>query len=402
MFGSAINLYKNSYGGLSRSTWWLSLVMLVNRSGTMVVPFMTMYMTQEMGVGIGKAGFVMSLFGAGAIIGALAGGKITDKIGYYFVQLFTLAGGGIMFIVLGQMKSYIAICITTFILSMINEAFRPANAVAIAHYSKTENRTRSYSLNRLAINLGWAFGSALGGIIASYRYELLFWVDGLTNIFAAILLYFIFSPSRNAVTPTPIRKRETVVKVNSAYKDRTYLFFIGIKVLFAICFFQMFTTVPVFYKTELHLSESFIGINMAFNGLLIALFEMIIVFKLEGRRPLVHYMAAGVFLVGISYLMLNLPIANAMVLALSSMFFVTVGEIISMPFMNTYWIARTNVENRGQYAALYTVAWSSAQAIGPFFGAQLAEHFGYYFLWWVVGSICVLLMVAYWLLQRRN
>jgi len=400
MLSSAINLYRNSYGGLSRSTWWLSLVMLVNRSGTMVVPFMTMYMTQALGVGIGKAGFVMSLFGAGAIIGALAGGKITDKIGHYYVQLFTLSGGGIMFIVLGQMKSYTAVCITTFILSMVNEAFRPANAVAIAQYSKAENRTRSYSLNRLAINLGWAFGSALGGIIASYRYELLFWVDGSTNIIAAVLLYFVFVPSKNIETQR--RKPVIVVQVNSAYKDRTYLFFICIKVLFAICFFQMFTTVPVFYKTELHLSESFIGINMAFNGLLIALFEMIIVFKLEGRRPAVQYMAAGVFLVGVSYLILNLPIANAMILALSSMFFVTIGEIISMPFMNAYWIGRTNAENRGQYAALYTVAWSSAQAIGPFFGAQLAEHFGYYFLWWVIGTICILLLGAYWLLAKRR
>src|SRR6187402_383245 len=164
MLNYTLNLYKSSYGGLSRSTWWLSLVMLVNRSGTMVVPFMTMYMTQEMGVGIGKAGFVMSLFGAGAIIGALLGGKITDKIGFYQVQLFTLLFGGIMFIVLGQMKSYVAICFATFFLSMINEAFRPANAVAIAHYSNDVNRTRSYSLNRLAINLGWAFGSAIGGI----------------------------------------------------------------------------------------------------------------------------------------------------------------------------------------------------------------------------------------------
>ncbi|MEO7766032.1 MAG: MFS transporter, partial [Ferruginibacter sp.] len=110
----------------------------------------------------------------------------------------------------------------------------------------------------------------------------------------------------------------------------------------------------------------------------------------------------GVFLVGISYLVLNLPIANAMVLAFSSMIFITIGEIISMPFMNTYWISRTNNENRGQYAALYTVAWSSAQAIGPFFGAQLAEHFGYYLLWWVIGTICILLLPAYWLLQRRK
>ena len=400
MPGATITLYKNSYGGLSRSTWLQSLVMLINRSGTMVVPFMTMYLTQEMGVGIGKAGFVMSLFGAGAIAGALAGGKITDKIGPYYVQLFTLIGGGIMFIVLGQVKSYTGICITTFILSMINEAFRPANAVAIAHYSNAENRVRSYSLNRLAINLGWAAGSGLGGIIASYRYELLFWVDGITNLLAAVLLYFVLAPSKN--TATAFKKTVPAAAVKSAYKDRTFLFFAGITVLFAICFFQVFTLIPVFYKTELHLPESFIGLNMAINGIVIAVFEMIIVFKLEGRRPPPHYMAAGVFLVGISYLMLNLPIASAMVLALLSMLFLTVGEMVAMPFMNAWWIARTTGANRGQYAALYTVAWSSAQAVGPFSGAQLAEHFGYYVLWYVVGSLCVLLTVAYLFLQRRS
>jgi len=401
MLHSTINLYKNSYGGLSRSTWLLSLVMLINRSGTMVVPFMTIYLTQQLGVGIGKAGFVMSLFGVGAIIGALIGGKITDRVGFYYVQLFTLLGGGIMFFVLGQMKSYTAICIATFFLSMINEAFRPANAVAIAHYSKDANRVRSYSLNRLAINLGWAVGSATGGIIASFNYDLLFLVDGFTNIGAAILLYFILSPTKKVVA---VQKSSSpvVVKTNSAYKDHNYLFFIIIQILFAICFFQLFTTLPVFYKTELNLSEAFIGINMAINGILIALFEMVIVFKLEGRRPATHYMAAGVFLIGMSYIVLNLPIASAMLLAFCSMLFITMGEIFAMPFMNAYWIARTTAENRGQYAALYTVAWSIAQAIGPFFGSQLAEHFGYYVLWWVIGGICILLTGAYWLLQRRS
>ena len=161
MIASTKKLYEDAYAGLSRSTWWLSLVMLINRSGTMVVPFMTMYMTQHFRVGIGKAAFVMSLFGLGSVAGALLGGRITDKIGFYYVQLCTLAGGGVMFIVLGQMKSYTAICTASFFLSMVNEAFRPANAVAIAHYSKEENRTRSYSLNRLAINLGWAVGGTI-------------------------------------------------------------------------------------------------------------------------------------------------------------------------------------------------------------------------------------------------
>ena len=121
MVNSIFPLYKKAYGGLSAGTWWLSLVMLVNRMGTMVIPFMTMYLTQQDGFSIEKAGFVMSVFGLGAIAGAVIGGKLVDSIGYYYVQLTALIGGGILFIILGQMHSYTSICITTFILAMLNE-----------------------------------------------------------------------------------------------------------------------------------------------------------------------------------------------------------------------------------------------------------------------------------------
>src|SRR5512141_2717888 len=114
MLTRTFSLYKNAYGGLSRNTWWLAVVMAVNRSGTMVVPFMSMYLTQHIGVSIGKAGFVMSMFGVGAIIGALIGGRLTDNIGYYYIQVTTLIAGGIMFIVLGQLQAYPAICVGTF------------------------------------------------------------------------------------------------------------------------------------------------------------------------------------------------------------------------------------------------------------------------------------------------
>jgi len=157
----------------------------------MVIPFMTLYLTSpSMGYSVGQAGVVFGLFGLGSFCGAYFGGRLTDKIGYYPVQLFTLTGGGLLFMLLGQMKSYGWICFVTYILSFVNEAFRPANSTAIAFYSKEENRTRSYSLNRLAINLGWAVGSGLGGILAQHNYELLFWVDGLTNIAAALLMWF--------------------------------------------------------------------------------------------------------------------------------------------------------------------------------------------------------------------
>lgn len=397
MLTTTIRTYRNAYSGLSRSTWLLSLVMLINRSGTMVVPFMTLYLTSpQMGYSIGQAGIVFGLFGLGAFSGAFFGGKMTDRIGFYPVQMITLIGGGILFIVLGQMESYLLICLFTFLVSFVNEAFRPANATAIAFYSKEENRTRSYALNRLAINLGWAVGAGLGGLLASHSYELLFWVDGITNISAALLMWVFLKP----VSYVPVKKATTdQIPVRSAYKDKTYLFFILITMVFASCFFQLFTNMPVYFKKELHFSEPYIGLLMATNGIIIALVEMVLIYKLEGKRNYTIYIITGVALTGLSFLMLNIPGIGA-VLAFGMITLVTFGEIFSMPFMNTYWISRTHSSNRGQYAALYTMAWSAAQCLGPMGGAQLAEHSGFTVLWWAVGGLALFASFSFWRLYK--
>lgn len=398
MIRNAFAIYKNAYGGLSSGTWLLSLVMLVNRMGTMVIPFMTIYLTQQFGVSIAKAGFVMSIFGLGAITGALIGGKIVDTIGYYYVQFGALIGGGIMFIVLGQMHSYVSICITTFILATVNESFRPANTVAIAHYSKEQNRTRSYSLNRLSINLGWAIGGALGGILASYNYSLLFWVDGISNLAAAFLLYITLSPKRNLSTEK--RRKEQNVIITSAYKDRAYIVFIILTFFFALCFFQMFITIPVFFKEKFGLSVFLIGLLMALNGIIICFFEMITVFKLEGKRPALHYISIGMLLVGLSFVLLNIPSVDYTLIAFIAMTFITFGEIFAAPFMNAWWISRANHNNRGQYAALYTVAWALAQAVGPFAGSMIVEYYNFKILWFILGGICFLLSILYRQIHR--
>jgi predicted MFS family arabinose efflux permease len=399
MLSATVRTYRNAYAGLSRSTWLLSLVMLINRSGTMVVPFMTLYLTSpKMGYSVGQAGIVFGLFGLGAFSGAFLGGKLTDKIGFYPVQLITLIGGGILFIVLGQMKTYPLICLFTFLVSFVNEAFRPANSTAIAFYSKDDNRTRSYSLNRLAINVGWAFGSGLGGLLAKHSYELLFWVDGITNISAALIMWSFLKP----VNYKPVKKQATdPAPVYSAYKDKTYLLFVGITILFASCFFQLFTNLPVFFKKQLHFSEPYIGLLMAANGIIIALVEMVLVYKLQNKGKNTGYIIKGVGLVGLSFLTLNLPGIGG-VLAFGMIILVTFGEIFAMPFMNTYWISRSQDYNRGQYAALYTMAWSAAQCLGPLIGAQVAEHYGFTLLWWCVGALALFASFSFWRLYKKD
>jgi predicted MFS family arabinose efflux permease len=401
MLTRTISLYKNAYGGLSRATWLLALVILVNRSGTMVIPFMTLYLTQpSMGYSIGQAGTVIAIFGLGAVCGGWLGGRLTDKWGFHRVQMVTLGGGGILFIVLGQMRSYPLICGCTFLLSVVNEAFRPANSTAIAAYSKEEYRTRSFSLNRLAINLGWAFGGALGGLLASFNFHLLFWVDGITNLLAVLLLRSLLGPASAAVIARHRNAEEGPAR--SPYRDKVYLIFIGCTIVFAACFFQIFSVLPVFYKQVGHLSELMIGMLLTVNGLFIVIFEMVVVFKMEGRKENLVYIMYGNCLVGSAFVVLNIfPVTTY--LAYSSMLLISMGEMMSMPFLNSFWVSRTTAANRGRYAGLNTIAWSTAQVIGPATGAEVAQHVGFRTLWWGVAGCCVVAAAGFrWLRHVKS
>lgn len=94
MLQRTLHLYRRAYKGLSPSVWLLAGVMLINRCGTMVLPFMTLYLTQHLHYSVQDAGIVMAIYGLGAFVGTFLGGRLTDRFGFYYVQLFSLLFGG--------------------------------------------------------------------------------------------------------------------------------------------------------------------------------------------------------------------------------------------------------------------------------------------------------------------
>lgn len=398
MLHGSLQLYRNAYSGISREIWWLALVMFINRSGTMVIPFLTVYLISS-GYSIAQAGYMMAAFGFGSILGGYLGGKLTDKFGHYYVQVFSLLLNGVLFIVLGQMQTLIQFAICIFVLSSLGEAFRPANSAAIAAYSNETNRTRCYSLNRLAINLGWAVGPAIGGLLANTDYKLLFWADGLTCIVASILLYFLFSGSRkiNSEEKDVVDEK---IEGTSAYRDKTFLFGMFYVFLVGVCFFQMFNMITVYFKQQLHLNENVIGAVLALNGLIITLVEMVLVYKLEGRKDATIYMALGAFLIGISFLLFN--ISTDFIFVVLQMIVVTLGEMLLFPFMNNFWVGRSNTSNRGQYAAVYTMSFSAAIVLAPTFASQIVTWLGFSMLWLINFVVCSIATIGFFLLKKRR
>jgi len=400
MLRRSARLYREAFTGLSRDIWMLALVSFVNRAGTMVIPFMTVYLTQQLNYSLAQAGYVMSCFGVGSILGAYIGGRLTDSIGYYRTQFWTLFLSGAMFLVLQQMESLLAVCVTIFILSAIADAFRPANFASVAVYSRRANRTRSYSLLRLAVNLGFSVGPALGGWAAHWLgYGWLFWIDGITCMGAALLFRATLQQKEEVLEeddPATVQ----IPKSDSAYRDRIFLVFIAFVTFVAIAFMQFFSTIPVFYKEYFDFSEGRIGTLLALNGLLVALFEMPVVYRLEGRVKKLPLVAAGAVLVGLSYIS-YITFSYWSGVAFLAVTLLTFGEILSMPFANALAIDRSTPRTRGQYMALYTMTYSVALVIAPTAGLQIAEIFGFPVLMLGLAGLCFAAFFGFLSLRRK-
>ncbi|KAA2239942.1 MFS transporter [Chitinophaga agrisoli] len=393
--------YRSSFSDLSRETWLLSFVLLVNRSSTMVAPFMSMYITQSKHRSIADAGLIITLFGVGAVLGSTVSGYFIDKFSFRAVQLFSSIIGGLLFLLFGHIDSFTGICIMTVLLSFVVEAFRPANAAAVAAYSTPENLTRSYSLNRLAMNIGWAVGSSMAGILAAINYHLLFWVEGGVYLVVGGLVLVLLPPAKPAVKPVTAVV-STAPAASSPWKD-PYLFrFLLLVTIYMSCFMMLFRLVPVYWKEELHINEASIGLLMGLNGVLIAMLEMVLVRYWESRRSNMYYIVSGVIATALGYGLLELRGMPSMLIAVGTVLFLTAGEMLAFPFINTVIMSRANEQTRGKYAASFAMTWSIAQIAGPGGGALLADSHGYSVLWVVLVAACLVCAGGFQLLKRRK
>jgi len=375
----------------------LSLIMLINRSGTMVLPFLSVYLTQSLGFSVEETGIVLSSYGMGSLVGGYLGGQLTDRYGHFIVQFLSLMISGVFFIFLSFLTEYYQLIGGFFIVSMIAEGLRPANASSISFYSKPENIARSFSLNRMAINLGFSIGPLAGGLLASLSYKMLFFADGITCMAAGIVFFFYF---RNKKGHDPVaRKKETGnLLIKSAYRDYRYLAFILLTSVFATLFFQLFMTLPLYYREVYLLKEQQIGSLLALNGITVFTLEMILVYILSKRYHLHWLIVIGLVLLGLSFSMLNL--SHGMTILVVSMIILSISEIFAMPFMSTYVVDRSNPDNRGSYMGLYTISFSIALIIAPYLGSRIIANFGFEELWWGTGILSIFVAIGFYFVTR--
>jgi predicted MFS family arabinose efflux permease len=392
--------YRNSFSNLNRNAWILSIAMFINRSGSMVLLFTSLYLTRDLHFTIGQAGLIMSFYGVGSVLGSYLGGWLTDRKSHFDIMVFSLIASGLILFLMLWVTSFAAIASVIFMYALASDMFRPANAAAIAGYSTPENRTRSVSLVRLAINLGFTVGPAIGGFIAfHFGYKLLFIIDASTS-FAAAWMLFAYLP-RNAQTTSHHDNIVLNDRSTSAYRDYRYLFFILLVALWGTCFFQLFASVPQYFNKVCHYNEDTIGLLLALNGILVVVIEMPLVAILEKKKKIFSHIIKGTLCLPVAFAILMFG-KGLIIFAVLYTLIITIAEILAMPFMMNYVLSRPKKERHGQYSALYSISFGLSIIAAPALGLGIADRFGFDIMFIFMISLSLVVALAFTWMQRKN
>ena len=393
--GSRLNIW-GSLRGLPRDIWILAGATLVNRAGTMVLPFLVLYLTRELGFTPGRAGLALAAYGAGAIIVAPLAGRLSDSIGPLPIMKASLIVTGLLLLLFPFVTGFAAVIALTFVWSLVSESFRPANLTIVTDVVSPDQRKPAFALIRLAINLGMSIGPAAAGFIATRSFYWIFIVDAITTIVAGIVLILVPLDAANAARSQAERDQHADARVrrrHAIFGDRRLLLFLFALFLTCFVFFQHDGPLPLFLVEGLGLSPAFYGMLFTINTVMVVLIEV----PLNAATATWSHrwvLAAGAFLFAVGSGILAFA-ASAAVVVLSIMIW-TFGEMMLFPQASAYVAEIAPPSRRGEYMGAYSLAFSLAFALAPWAGTVGLGVLGARTLWLVVftiGAISAVMML---------
>jgi predicted MFS family arabinose efflux permease len=359
--------YRAAYAGLPREVWLLAFALFVNRSGTMVMTFMTLYLTSQLGMSEAGAGRMISVYGLGAVTGAFLGGRLSRRLGSIRLQTICLFLSIPGYLVLPLWHSWPPLALSLFGLSLFSEAVRPANAVAITNFTTASNRTRAFALNRLAANLGFSFGPVIGGVLATIHFGLLFVVDAATTLLAAMLLLYFFRLRR---TERATADCDAEVLQVSPLKDGPFVVFLLLMLASVSFFFQFGSTYPLYLRDHYRLSKPLIGLMFAVNTTVIVALEMLLIDAIK-QWSVLRTIGVGCFLFCLGFAIL--PFGSSGYFCVFAMLVVTLGEMLSFTFSASFAANRSTPGNEGPYMGWYAMNIAIASVLGPTVGSAIYQ-----------------------------
>lgn len=378
---------------LRREVWILAAAALANRMGTMVLPFLALYLT-HLGYTAAQAGMALGVFGAGSLITAPFAGKLSDALGPFRVMKFALAASGALIFVVPLVRGFGPILAAIFLWSVLAEAYRPASLAVLTDFAPPELRRAAFALNRLAINLGMSVGPAVGGFLALVSFPALFVVDGVTSLLAAAILALAFRgnplPPGGGEKPAPLASE-------GALRNPRYLLYLFALLPTGLVFFQHVSTFPIYLVEGVGLPASAFGLLFSVNTVLIILLEVPLNTMMSGW-PHRLSLPLGALLVGAGFAAIRF--ATDFWTAAATVVVWTFGEMVILPGSAAAAAEMAPESRRGEYMGLYAMVFSLSMILGPWGGTLVFERFGPDALWGgtlLLGTLSAGLFAVGWL-----
>ncbi len=374
--------------GLARDSWLLALATLVNRAGTMVIPFLALHFTGNLGFSAAQAGLALAVYGIVSLLTSPFAGRLADRIGAQRILALSLTLGGLGFWALPLLRTLPQVLLGMVVLSAVSEAMRPATLALVSDLARPEHRRQAFALNRLAINLGMSVGPALGGVLAAHSFQMLFWVDGATSIAAALVLLLfplrVHSVEAHAGAPPSL----------GAIADRRLRYVILCLLPVLLVFFQHEGPLPVWMVDQLGLSTRSFGLLFTLNTLLIVFLEVRL------NTVTAHWSPARALSVGSALCTVGfgaLAFLTSYWGIVATVVVWTFGEMILFPSMAAYVSELAPPARRGEYMGFYSMTFGIGFTVGPWAGLSVLGAAGARALWL---SCLAVGAVSTWLLAR--
>jgi predicted MFS family arabinose efflux permease len=107
---------------LPRQIWILFAATLVNRCGTMVLPFLVLYLTRELKISVSHAALALTIYGVAALLTMPVSGWVTDRLGSLIVMRASLLLSGLALFLFPLAHHFVAILFITFAFAILNES----------------------------------------------------------------------------------------------------------------------------------------------------------------------------------------------------------------------------------------------------------------------------------------
>jgi len=392
---------KSTYRRYPSHFWTLILAMFIDHlGGSLVFPFLALYITKKFEVGFSTVGIIFALHSSAAFFGNILGGALTDKLGRKSMLIFGLIASAVSVLLMGlidQLQVYYILALVTGLVSNIGG---PAVQAMLTDILPEKNRTEGFGIHRVAFNLAVTIGPAIGGLLAGFNFIWLFIGDCIISIITAIIVFVALPETRPAGAAGEEQKilMQSMGGYGQVLKDKVFLALLALALLSTVVYVQMNTSLSVFLRDMHGITPQQYGAILSLNAGMVVLFQFMVTRKIKTYHPLV-LMAVGTLFYAVGFGMYGFVSTYALFLA--AMTILTIGEMILSPVGQSI-IARLAPENmRGRYMAAFHMSWGASFAMGPLLAGLVIDNFNPNWVWYAGGLLCTLSALGYLVLFKR-